>query len=88
MKKTNSIIPEFMTQNKDDTFMFLMPLRLKIDYEDYDNSMLKVAVKNITKNKFFDVHLSPELFFTKFRFHQPYKNGKQDKKKQEQSVNN
>ncbi len=80
MKKTNSIIPEFMTQNKDDTFMFLMPLRLKIDYEDYGNSMFKVAVKNITKNKFFDVHLSPELFFTKFRFHQPYKNGKQDKK--------
>jgi len=80
MKKPNSIIPEFMTKNKDDTFMFLMPLRLKIDYEDYGNSMFKVAVKNITKNEFFDVHLSPELFFTKFRFHQPYKNGKQDKK--------
>ena len=80
MKKPTSIIPEFMTKNKDDTFMFLMPLRLKIDYEDYGNSMFKVAVKNITKKKFFDVHLSPELFFTKFRFHQPYKNGKQDKK--------
>jgi len=81
MKKPKSIIPEFMTKEKDDTFIFLMPLRLKIDYEDYGNSLFQVAVKNISKNKFFDVHLSPELFFTKFRFHQPYKNGKQDKKR-------
>lgn len=79
MKKPTSIIPEFMTKNKDDTFMFLMSLRLKIDYEDYGNSMFKVAIKNITKNEFFDVHLSPELFFTRFRFHQSYKNGQQDK---------
>ncbi len=49
MKKPTSIIPEFMTKNKDDTFMFLMPIRLKIDYEDYGNSMFKAAVKNITK---------------------------------------
>ena len=80
MKKTNSIIPEFMTKNKDDTFMFLMPFRLKIDYEDYGNSLFKVAVKNLTKKEFFHVHFSPELFFTKFRFHQPYKNAKLDKK--------
>ena len=79
MKKPTSIIPEFMTKNKDDTFMYLMPLRLKIDYEDYGNSMFKVAVKNITKNDFFHTYLSPELFFTNFLFHQSYKNGKQDK---------
>ena len=79
MKKPKSIIPEFMTKNKDDTFMFLMPLRLKIDYEDYGNSMYKVAVKNLTKNEFFYTYLSPEIFFTKFHFHRPYKNGRQEK---------
>ncbi len=60
MKKPKSIIPEFMTKNKDDTFMFLMPLRLKIDYENYGNSRYKVAVKNLTKKEFFILifHLS------------------------------
>ena len=80
MKKTRSIIPEFMTKNKDDTFVFLMPLRLKIDYEDYGNSQFMVAVKNLSKNEFFHTYLSPELFYTKFKYYQPYKNGKQDKK--------
>ncbi len=79
MKKPKSIIPEFMVNNKEDTYMFLMPLRLKIDYEDYGNSMYKVAVKNLTKNEFFYTYLSPEIFFTKFYFHRPYKNGRQDK---------
>ena len=51
MTKPKSIIPEFMTKNKDDTFMFLMPFRLKIDYENYGNSLFKVAVKNITKKR-------------------------------------
>lgn len=79
MKKPKSIIPEFMIKNPDDIFMFLMPLRLKLDYEDYGNSHFSVAVKNLTKNEFFITELSPELFFTKFRFHQPYKRGKQYK---------
>jgi len=79
MKKPKSIIPEFMIKNPDDIFMFLMPLRLKLDYEDYGNSHFSVAVKNLTKNEFFTTELSPELFFTKFRFHQPYKRGKQYK---------
>ena len=41
MKKPKSIIPEFMVKHKEDTFMFLMPLRLKIDYEDYGNLYIK-----------------------------------------------
>ena len=79
MKKHKSIIPEFMIKNPDDIFIFLMPLRLKLDYENYGNSHFSVAVKNLTKNEFFTTELSPELFFTKFRFHQPYKRGKQYK---------
>ena len=77
MKKPKSIIPEFMIQNPDDIFMFLMPLNLKLDYENYANSHFTVAVKNLTKSEFFTTELSPELFFTKFRFHQAYKKGKQ-----------
>jgi len=79
MPKAKSIIPEFMIKNPDDTFMFLMPLRLKIDYEDYGNSHFIVAVKNLTKKEFFTTELSPELFFTKFNFHQPYRKAKIDK---------
>ena len=77
MTKPKSIIPEFMIQNPDDIFMFLMPLNLKLDYENYANSHFTVAVKNLTKSEFFTTELSPELFFTKFRFHQAYKKGKQ-----------
>jgi len=77
MTKPKSIIPEFMIQNPDDIFMFLMPLNLKLDYENYANSHFSVAVKNLTKSEFFTTELSPELFFTKFRFHQAYKKGKQ-----------
>ncbi|WP_457746319.1 hypothetical protein [Sulfurimonas sp.] len=77
MTKPKSIIPEFMIKNPDDVFMFLMPLNLKLDYENYANSHFSVAVKNLTKSEFFTTELSPELFFTKFRFHQAYKKGKQ-----------
>lgn len=77
MTKPKSIIPEFMIQNPDDIFMFLMPLNLKLDYENYANSHFTIAVKNLTKSEFFTTELSPELFFTKFRFHQAYKKGKQ-----------
>jgi len=61
MTKPKSIIPEFMIQNPDDIFMFLMPLKLKLDYENYANSHFIVAVKNLIK----------------FSFHQAYKKGKQ-----------
>ena len=60
MKKPKNIISEFMTKNKDDTFVFLMPLRLKIDYEDYGNSQFMVAVKIFINSKKFvskDKHL-------------------------------
>jgi len=57
--------------------MFLMPLNLKLDYENYANSHFTVTVKNLTKSEFFTTELSPKLFFTKFRFHQAYKKGKQ-----------
>jgi len=38
MAKPKRIIPEFMLDNPDDTFMFLMPISLKPDDEDIGNS--------------------------------------------------
>ncbi len=49
MAKSNSIIPEFMSNNPNDTFKFLLPLRLKLDFENYGNSHFEVIVKNIEK---------------------------------------
>ena len=45
MRKSNSIIPEFMIKNKDDTFMFLMPLRLKIVY--YRNPISNLSPQSL-----------------------------------------
>ncbi|MEN4046583.1 hypothetical protein [Sulfurimonas sp. NWX367] len=75
MTKPKSIIPEFMIQNPDDVFMFLMPLNLKLDYENYANSHFSVAVKNLTKSEFFTTELSPELFLQDFVFIRLIKKG-------------
>jgi len=80
MSKSKKIIPEFMVDNPNDTFIFLMPLKLKPDDEDIGDSYFEVAVKNITKNEHFKTLISPEVFFTNFKLHKAYKSAKLDKK--------
>lgn len=80
MGKSKRITPEFMLDNPNDTFIFLMPLSLKPDDEDLGNSYFEVAVKNITKNEHFTTLISPEVFFTHFKLHKAYKSAKLDKK--------
>ena len=79
MAKPKRIIPEFMLDNPDDTFIFLMPISLKPDDEDIGNSYFKVAVKNLTTKEHFTTLMSPEIFFTHFKLHKAYKNAKLDK---------
>jgi len=81
MAKSKELIPDFMMDSPDDSFMFLMPTGFKPDLvEDIGNSSLNVIVKNLTKNTIFKTQITPELFYTKFKFQQAYKNGKMDKK--------
>lgn len=80
MSKSNKIIPEFMLDSPNDTFMFLMPLSLKPDYEDIKNSYFEVAVKNLTTKEHFTTLISPEVFFTHFKLYKAYKAAKLDKK--------
>lgn len=80
MIKSKKITPEFMLDNPDDTFIFLMPLNLKPDDEDIGNSYFEVAVKNLTTKEHFTTLISPEVFFTHFRLHKAYKSAKLDKK--------
>ncbi len=81
MAKPKRIIPDFMLQNPNDSFVFLMPVALNPDLnEDIGNSYFDVLVKNLTRNEFFKTYVSPEAFFTHFKFHQVYTGGKVDKK--------
>lgn len=80
MAKSKELIPDFMMDNPDDSFMFLMPTGYKPDLiEDIGKSYFKVIVQNLTKKELFEALLPPEVFFTHYRFHQSYKNGKIDK---------
>ena len=80
MAQTKELIPDFMLDNPNDSFVFLMPLGLKPDLkEDIGNSYFNVIVQNLTKKKIFETYIPPELFFTHYRFHQVYKNGKINK---------
>ncbi len=76
MAKSKKITPEFMLDNPDDTFVFLMPLNLQPDHENLANSHFEVAVQNKTKKDYFTINMSPEIFFTHFQFHRAYRNGK------------
>lgn len=81
MAKSKELIPDFMMDNPDDSFMFLMPTGFKPDLvEDIGNSYFRVIVQNLTKNELFETLLPPEVFFTHYRFHLAYKNGKIDSK--------
>ncbi len=79
MINTKGIIPEFMSDNPDDTFSILMPLKIKLDKTDYGKSHFQVIVKNLTKNEVFDYEISPEVLFTHYPIEKPFKNGKYDK---------
>lgn len=48
MGRQQRIIPEFMSENSNDIFRVIMPLNLKLDYENYGNSHFNVIVKNET----------------------------------------
>lgn len=76
MGKKNSIIPKFMVENPSDVFVFLIPLILHLDYEDFANCQFNVLVKNLTKKEVFIEKMSPEIFFTHFAFRKVYQNGK------------
>jgi hypothetical protein len=79
MATSKELIPEFMLDNPDDSFIFLMPTGYKPDLvEDIGNSYFKVIVQNLTKKELFETLLPPEVFFTHYRFHLAYKNGKID----------
>jgi hypothetical protein len=54
MAKSKDLIPDFMMDNPDDSFMFLIPTGFKPDLvEDIGNSSLNVIVKNLTKKNCF-----------------------------------
>lgn len=80
MGKPKSIILEFMVNNPNDTFVFLMPLYLKPDTEKIANSHFAILVKNLSTNQYHTTTTSPELFFSRFKFSRPYKAGKLDRK--------
>ena len=82
MAKSKRIIPEFMINNPGDSFMFLMPLNIRVDIEeDIANSYFNVLVKNLTTKEYFTTLIAPEVFFTNFKFQRIYTNGKLDKQK-------
>ncbi|WP_456390026.1 hypothetical protein [Hydrogenimonas sp.] len=82
MAKRKRVVPDFMLDNPDDSFMFLMPLSMKPHLnEDIGNSYFNVAVKNLTQNKYFKARIAPELFFTRFKLQKAYKNAKLDRSK-------
>ncbi len=47
MEKSKNIIPEFMKNNPDDIFKLLLPLKLKLDFENYANNKFEVIVKKV-----------------------------------------
>ena len=67
MAKKRSIIPEFMKDNPNDTFQFLLPLRIALDEDKYSNSYYEVVVKNITKDEVFKEIFEQAENFKKFR---------------------
>jgi len=46
MGRQTKIVPEFMIKHPNDTFRIILPLNLKLDYENYGNSYFNVIIKN------------------------------------------
>lgn len=76
MEKSKNIILEFMKNNPDDIFKLLLPLKLKLDFDNYANNKFEVIVQNCTKRELFIYDISPELLFTHFPVEKPFLNGK------------
>jgi len=86
MTKSKKIVPDFMVDNPNDSFMFLMPLSLKPDLEeDIANSYFNVAVKNLTTKEYLETQIAPEVFFTHYKLQTAYKNGKLDRQRNKKS---
>lgn len=82
MATSKDLIPDFMMDNPDDLFTFLMPFGLKPDLNDnIKNSLFNVFYKEHKTGKIRTTLVAPELFFTHFKFQVVYKNGKPEKKK-------
>lgn len=82
MAKSKDLIPDFMMDNPDDLFTFLMPVSLKPDLNDnIKNSLFNVFYKEHKTGEIRTTLVAPELFFTHFQFQVVYKNGKPEKKK-------
>ena len=79
MSSSSRIVPEFMSNNKDDTFRIIMPIKLKIDHDNYANSHFSTLIRNETTKEDFITELSPELFFTHYSVQKYFKNGNLDK---------
>ena len=75
MAKKKSIIPEFMVNNPDDTFQFLLPLKIILDEDKFGNSHYEVVVKNMNSKEIFTYQVSPELLFTHYPLCKLFKNG-------------
>ena len=50
MANKKSIIPEFMKDNPDDIYQFLLPLKIVLDEDQFGNSHYEVVVENINTN--------------------------------------
>ena len=72
------IIPEFMANNRDDTFRIILPLKLKLDFDNYGNSHFNVIVKNETTGEHSLQEMSPELLFTHYSTEKYFINGKEN----------
>jgi hypothetical protein len=82
MAKSKDLIPDFMMDNPDDLFTFLMPFGIKPDLKDnIKNSLFNVFYKEHKTGEIRTTLVAPELFFTHFQFQVVYKNGKPEKKK-------
>lgn len=75
MSKGKSIIPDFMSDNPNDTFKLLFPLKLILDEDKFGNSHYEVVIKNMSTGNVFSKLISPELLFTHFPLCKSFKNG-------------
>ena len=86
MGRQRRIIPEFMANNRDDTFRIILPLKLKLDFDNYGNSHFNVIVKNETTGEHSLQEMSPELLFTHYSTEKYFINGKENTRRYTKEV--
>jgi hypothetical protein len=86
MGRQRRIIPEFMVNNRDDTFRIILPLKLKLDFDNYGNSHFNVIVKNETTGEHSLQEMSPELLFTHYSTEKYFVNGKENTRRYTKEV--